>query len=145
MELPMSQARSSMAPLLAIVWWAAAAPLALVGAGCARKPPARADQALAPASTLPVTLHVSNSNWSDVRIYLVRGGAWLRLGLVTTNGAADFEIPPDFLRQAGSVILVAAPVAGRAAYSTSLAGIMPGDEVELVVEGFLQYSHLVVR
>ena len=98
-----------------------------------------------PENALPATLHVSNSNWSDVRIYLVRAGAWLRLGRVTTNGAADFEIPPDFLRQAGSVTLVASPVAGRMSYSTSLNGVMPGDELELVVEGFLQYSHLVVR
>src|SRR3989454_12549797 len=62
---------------------------------------------------------------------------------VTTNGAADFEIPPDFLRQAGKVTLVASPVGGRTVYSTSLAGIMPGDELELVVGGVLQYSHLV--
>src|SRR2546426_3535768 len=48
---------------------------------------------------------------------------------VTTNGAADFEIPPDFLRQAGNVTLVASPVGGRTVYSTSLAGIMPGDEL----------------
>ena len=141
----MSQARSSVARLLMIAWWVAAALApALAGVGCARKR-ATADQAPAPENTLPATLHVSNSNWSDVRIYLVRGGSWLRLGLVTTNGAADFEIPPDFLRQAGNVTLVASPVGGRTVYSTSLAGIMPGDELELVVEGFLQYSHLVVR
>jgi hypothetical protein len=142
----MSQARNSVARLCVIAWWggAALAPV-LAGAGCARKPAAAADQAPAPENTLPATLHVSNSNWSDVRIYLVRGGAWLRLGVVTTNGSADFEIPPEFLRQAGSVTLVASPVAGRTLYSTSLAGINPGDELELVVEGFLQYSHLVVR
>jgi len=141
----MSQARSSVARLLMIAWWVAAAVApALAGAGCARKR-ATADAAPAPENTLPATLHVSNSNWSDVRVYLVRGGSWLRLGLVTTNGAADFEIPPDFLRQSGSVTLVASPVGGRSVYSTSLAGIMPGDELELVVEGFLQYSHLVVR
>ncbi len=141
----MSQARSSVARLLMVAWSVAAALApALAGVGCARKR-ATADQAPAPENALPATLHVSNSNWSDVRIYLVRGGSWLRLGLVTTNGAADFEIPPDFLRQAGNVTLVASPVGGRTVYSTSLAGIMPGDELELVVEGFLQYSHLVVR
>src|SRR5216117_2249364 len=141
----MSQARSRLARLLMVAWSVAAALApALAGVGCTRKR-ATADQAPAPENALPATLHVSNSNWSDVRIYLVRGGSWLRLGLVTTNGAADFEIPPDFLRQAGNVTLVASPVGGRTVYSTSLAGIMPGDELELVVEGFLQYSHLVVR
>src|SRR5438034_10720980 len=97
----MSQARSGGGRRLMSAWWVAAALApALAGVGCARKR-ATADQAPAPENTLPATLHVSNSNWSDVRIYLVRGGSWLRLGLVTTNGAADFEIPPDFLRQAG--------------------------------------------
>src|SRR3989442_7433865 len=141
----MSQARSSVSRLLMIAWWVAAALApALAGAGCARKR-ATADQAPAPENTLPATLHVSNSNWSDVRIYLVRGGSWLRLGLVTTNGAADFEIPPDFLRQAGDVTLLASPPGGPTPYTTSLARIMPGDEVELVVEGVLQYSHLLGR
>src|SRR5207249_5158404 len=141
----MSQARSSVARLLMIAWWVAAALApALVGVGCARKR-ATADQAPAPENTLPATLHVSNSNWSDVRIYLVRGGSWLRLGLVTTNGAADFEIPPDFLRQAGNVTLVASPVGGRTVCSTSLARIMPGHALELVVEAVLPYSHPAVR
>src|SRR2546426_6237699 len=81
----MSQARSSAARLLMIAWCVAAALApALAGVGCARKR-ATADQAAAPENALPATLHVSNSNWSDVRIYLVRGGSWLRLGLVTTR------------------------------------------------------------
>src|SRR2546428_12309452 len=97
----MSQARSSAARLLMIAWWVAAAVApALAGAGCARKR-ATADAAPAPENTLPATLHVSNSNWSDVRIYLVRGGSWLRLGLPTTNGAARVQNPPDFLRPGG--------------------------------------------
>src|SRR3989442_4547471 len=118
----MSQARSSVARLLMIAWWVAAALApALAGVGCARKR-ATADQAPAPENALPATLHVSNSNWSDVRIYLVRGGSWLRLCLVTTNGAADFEIPPDFLLHAGNVTLVASPVCVRTVYSTFHSG-----------------------
>src|SRR2546427_5141213 len=71
-EVPMSQARSSVARLLMIAWWVAAALApALAGVGCARKR-ATADQGPAPENALPATLHVSNSNWSDVRIYLVR-------------------------------------------------------------------------
>src|SRR3989442_8245741 len=110
----MSQARSSVARLLMIAWWVAAALApALAGVGCARKR-ATADQAPAPENTLPATLHVSNSNWSDVRIYLVRGGSWLRLGLVTTNRAPHLENPPDFLRQAGELTPLPSPL-GRPA------------------------------
>ncbi len=138
----MPQVLSRFARLLAIAW-CAAHPFA--GAACARKSPAATAQAPAPGRALPTTLRVTNSNFSDVRIYVVRGASWLRLGLVTTNATAEFSIPPDFLAQAASVTLVAEPVAGRSAYRTNLAGVLPGDDLELVVEAFLQYSHLVVR
>jgi len=90
-------------------------------------------------------LRVTNSNWSDVRIYLVRGAMWTRLGIVTTNSTIDFTIPADLLSGATSVTLVADPVAGVGTWNTPLPVISPGDEFELVVENFLQYSHLVVR
>src|SRR3989442_10787182 len=87
----MSQARSSVARLLMIAWWVAAALApALASVGCARKR-ATADQAPAPENALPATLHVSNSNWSDVRLYLVRGGAGLRLRPLPATRAAAPE------------------------------------------------------
>jgi len=90
-------------------------------------------------------LHVINANWSDVRIYLVRGGLLLRLGSVTSQNSADFEIPADVLNEAASVTLVASPLGGRESFSTPLTGIRPGDELELTVENLLPHSHLVVR
>jgi hypothetical protein len=130
--------------LLAIAWWAVH-PLAT--SGCARHKPdaAAAASPPTPEPRLPVALRVTNSNWSDVRIYVARGTMWLRLGTVTTNSTVDFMIPADFLSGAGNVTLVADPVAGRARWTTSLPAISAGDEFELVVENFLQYSHLVVR
>ena len=94
---------------------------------------------------LPATLHVYNANWSDVRIYLTRGGMLLRLGSVTSQNSAVFEIPADVLNEAASVTLVASPLAGRESFSTLLTGIRPGDELELTVENLLPQSHLVVR
>ncbi len=95
--------------------------------------------------TQSLALRVTNSNWSDVRIYVVRGTLRVRLGTVTTNSTVDFTIPADFLSGAGNVTLLAAPVAGRASWTTPLPEISAGDEFELVVEDVLQYSHLVVR
>jgi hypothetical protein len=130
--------------LLAIAW-CAVHPLAT--SGCARHKTDAAAVASPPAPEprLPVALRVTNSNWSDVRIYVVRGTMWLRLGTVTTNSTVDFTIPADFLSGAGSVSLVADPVAGRTSWKTPLPAVSAGDEFELVVENFLQYSHLVVR
>src|SRR5216117_3562977 len=130
--------------LLAVAW-CVAHPLAT--AGCARHKTdgSLAGPAPAPEPRLPVALRVTNSNWSDVRIYVVRGTLRVRLGTVTTNSTVDFTIPADFLSGAGNVALVAAPVAGRASWTTPLPEISAGDEFELVVEDVLQYSHLVVR
>jgi hypothetical protein len=138
----MTQSPIKLVRLVAIAW-CAAHPLATTG--CARHNPAADSTAPVPEARGPVTLRVTNSNWSDVRIYVVRGSMWNRLGTVTTNSTVEFTIPADFLSGASSVTLVADPVAGRGSWTTPLPVITPGDEFELVVENFLQYSHLVVR
>ena len=127
----------------------------LAAAACARhhnpataaSPSSSSDSTTDTAATFhaPATLRVTNSHWSDVRIYLARGAMWTRLGLVTTNSTVEFTIPPDLLSGASTVTLVADPVAGTGRWTTPLPVISPGDEFELVVENFLQYSHLVVR
>jgi hypothetical protein len=139
----MTQSPMTLARLLAIAW-CTAYPLAT--AACARHHAvAQSAPEPAPEARVPVTLRVTNSNWSDVRIYVVRGAMWVRLGLVTTNSTVEFSIPADFLTQAGNVTLVANPVAGSGSWTTPLPDITPGDEFELVIENYLQYSHLVVR
>jgi len=131
-------------PLLAAAWCVVSP---FTTAGCARQRPVATIPAAADSTAAhdPVTLRVTNSNWSDVRIYLTRGATWVRLGMVTTNSTVEFTVPVEFLTSSGSVALVADPVAGRRPWTTPLPPVMPGDEFELVVESFLQYSHLVVR
>ena len=130
-------------PLLAVAWCVV---FPFATAECARhRPVATTPAADSTTAHDPVTLRVTNSNWSDVRIYLTRGATWVRLGLVTTNSTVEFTVPVEFVTSSGSVTLVADPVAGRRPWTTTLPAVMPGDEFELVVESFLQYSHLVVR
>jgi hypothetical protein len=140
----MTQSPILLVRLLAIAW-CAVHPLATTGCARHKTDAAAATATPAPEPRLPVALRVTNSNWSDVRIYVARGTMWLRLGTVSTNSTVDFTIPADFLSGAGNVTLVADPVAGRARWTTPLPAISAGDEFELVVENFLQYSHLVVR
>src|SRR2546430_10255984 len=64
---------------------------------------------------------------------------WLRLGTVTTNSTVDFTIPVDYLSGAGTVTLVADPVAGRP-WATPLPVISAGGEIELLLGKFLPYS-----
>src|SRR5581483_6528562 len=97
------------------------------------------------SAAAPIPLHVANANFADVRVYLVRGGMWFRLGLVTSNNTAEFTIPAEFTGPTGGVLLVAIPVAGPRAWVEALPTVLPGDELELVIEAFLQYTHVVVR
>src|SRR5256885_6048303 len=98
---------------LSAIAWCFVQPLATVG--CARHKPSldAAGPPAAPEPRLPVALRVTNSNWSDVRIYVVRGTMWMRLGTVTTNSTVDFTIPADVLSGAGAVTLGAGPAARR--------------------------------
>src|SRR5256886_17152434 len=68
---------------------------------------------------------------------------WLRLGTVTTNSTVDFTIPVDYLSGAGTVTLVADPVAGRP-WTTPLPVISAGGEILLVVGEFLEGSPLLL-
>ncbi|GEM_PF-570506 len=123
----------------------AARPFA-AGACAARSAPSASAAAPVPATpAAPIPLHVANANFADVRVYLVRGGMWFRLGLVTSNNTAEFTIPAEFTGPTGGVLLVAIPVAGPRAWVEALPTVLPGDELELVIEAFLQYTHVVVR
>src|ERR1051325_2449146 len=79
------------------------------------------------------------------RTSLPRGAMWVRRGLATTTSTVECTVPVEFVTSTGGVTLVADPVAGRRSWTTTLPAVMPGDEFELVVESFLQYSLLVVR
>src|SRR5438552_19141856 len=70
--------------LLAIAW-CVAHPLATGGCARHKTDGSLAAPAPAPEPRLPVALRVTNSNWSDVRIYVVRGAMWLRLGTVRSE------------------------------------------------------------
>ena len=143
----MAQFPMKLIRLLVIVWCGFGA--LAVGACAHHHNPSATTPDVAPDSASayhpPATLRVTNSHWSDVRIYLVRGSMWTRLGLVTTNSTVEFTIPPDLLSGASTITLVADPVGGTGRWSSPLPVISAGDEFELVVENFLQYSHLVVR
>src|SRR5258708_40202911 len=138
-RMRLTQSPMPLARLLAIAW-CATYPLAT--AACARhRPAAQSTPEPAPEVRSPVPLRVTNSNWSDVRIYLVRGAMWVRLGLVTTNSTVEFTIPGDLLSQAGNVALVATPVARPRSWTTPLPRVTPLAEFVLVVDNSLQSSH----
>src|SRR5258708_10110791 len=133
-RMRLTQSPMTLLRLLAIAW-CATAPLAT--AACAtHRSAAQSTPEPAPEVRSPVPLRVTNSNWSDVKIYLVRGAMWVRLGLVTTNSTVEFTIPGDLLSQAGNVTLGATPLARARSWTTPPPGVTPRDEFELVGENY---------
>lgn len=63
-------------------------------------------------------LEVENDNWQDVNVYMVRGVSRFRLGTVTGNTSATFEVPATMLAAGGELRLMADPIGSRRPYVT---------------------------
>ncbi len=86
------------------------------------------------------TISVTNRNWQDVRIYLVRSRARYRLGTVTSMNAQVFEIPQNRL-PTGAVIQVLAEVIGSSEHvATEEVRVQPGLVIEWVIGNVLSHS-----
>jgi hypothetical protein len=92
----------------------------------------------------PITVAVENRNWSQVAIYVVAGGQRHRLGEVVGTSAGGFVLPGVFTRRT-DVRLIAAPLASRQQYTTSVILVSPGSTIQLNVENVLSLSSWSVR
>lgn len=77
-------------------------------------------------------LSVTNHNWQDMTVYVVRddGSRPIRLGTVTSLSTASF---PVRLHGAGTVRLQLDPVGSTRRYTTHQVQVHPGDEIRLEV------------
>jgi hypothetical protein len=82
----------------------------LVLGGCARKRASASDDDMPP---LPTTLLVENRRSTDYTLYVDRGGARQRLGMVSGPGSARFTIPADLVSFSTPLRVTADPLAGR--------------------------------
>jgi hypothetical protein len=116
----------SMSPALRFFLLAA---LAGGGAGCASGPsPETTTSATAPKTVLRVT----NRNFYDMNIFLVRTGQRFRLGTVTGNSTSTFEFPSQWVEQ-GPVQFLATPIGtGGRDFSEPL-DVRPGDVVGIEI------------
>ena len=90
------------------------------------------------------TVVVSNNNWMDMSIYLVRAGTSIRLGAVTSMETRRFRLP---LLAAGASdnALRAEPIGSRTTHTSEPLVIGPGDELEWRLEANLAHSSIHVR
>ena len=122
-------------------WWRLGLVAAL--AGCHSKGEA-APSAPAPDPNTPVPVEVENHYYGDVVIYLARGSARQRIGLVTALSTAKFSFPWRWLATSGSSRLLAYPIAGARAHASEPLLIQPGQWISWTLESDLSRSSLAV-
>jgi hypothetical protein len=93
----------------------------------------------------PVTVTVRNNNWSDMIVYVVRGSARSRLGMVTSLRTETFTVPRASISGNGTVQLYADPVGSLRGYLTEAVPVRAGQQVSLDVGSSLSISFVSVR
>jgi predicted small lipoprotein YifL len=95
-------------------------------------------------SAPPATVQVTNHNWADMVIYLVRSSTRVRLGTVTSMNTARFRIPNGMITSGSSIHLHADPIGSRDGYVTPALQVSPGRQVELRLQNHLAISSVSV-
>jgi hypothetical protein len=112
--------------------------------GCAaRSEDGDADPQLS-ETTAEVALEVENHAWSDIVIYLVRGTAVERLGMVGALNTETFVFPYRRLGIGTDVRLRAYPIGGPRAFTSENVLVQPGQWIKWTLESDLSRSFLAV-
>jgi hypothetical protein len=113
--------------------------LALLAGGCVWPFGKKNEDPMEESAPEPITLHVTNHNWSDVVIYALPSGSRVRLGSVVTGQEAEFVLPVNYAPN-GVVSLLVDPIGSRETFRTGNILVSPGQQVELTVENHLSTS-----
>lgn len=90
------------------------------------------------------TIEVTNHNWGDVRIYVLRGGSRFRLGTVTSMNQELFEVPAAFLGPGSRIQLLAEVIGSSRRVTTDPIYVEPGLVIQWVIENVLSQSNYFV-
>lgn len=92
------------------------------------------------------TLTVKNQNWLDMRVFMVRNGARVPLGTVTSMTERTFAVPEAALGGGGfGARVVADPIGSRRAWVSETLSFFPGDQMEVTLQNHLGISYLTFR
>lgn len=90
-----------------------------------------------PAADQPqTTVEVENRNFLDMRVYVLRGSQWVRLGTVTGLSTQVLPIPSGMIFGATPLRFRADPVGGRGTPISHEITVSPGDQVRMVIPNY---------
>jgi hypothetical protein len=95
-------------------------------------------------ATAELALEVENHGWSDIVIYLVRGNAVDRLGMVGSLNTKTFIFPYRKIGIGTDVRLRADPIGGPRSYTSENLLVQPGQWIKWTLESDLTRSFLAV-
>lgn len=111
--------------------------------GCATR--SQEEQDAEPSrSDTEVALEVENHGWSDIVIYLVRGTAVDRLGMVGSLNTRTFVFPYRKLGIGNDIRLRADPIGGPRTFTSENLLVQPGQWIKWTLESDLSRSFLSV-
>ena len=103
-------------------------------AACAKNPaPDDAPPAGNDSANRSAAVRVTNRNFYDMNLFVVRFGQRLRLGTVTGNSTRMFELPAAWVTN-GPVRFLAAPIGSTGREYTEELTVQPGDVVGLTIQ-----------
>jgi hypothetical protein len=91
-----------------------------------------------------IRVRVRNHNWSDMTVYLARGGMRTRLGTVTTSSTRVFEVPRVFTGPAATFTLIADPIGGAPVHITHPVQARIGQLVDFTIENHIAISNVAI-
>ena len=120
----------------------AVASVTLLAGGCAHNSRAMDDAGSVDERTV---LRVTNNNWADMTIYLLRSGMRQRLGTVSSQSSQTFIVPSHAISSSSEVYLVADPIGTMRTYTSEPIVFYPGQTAEWQLENLLALSTMWIR
>jgi hypothetical protein len=91
-------------------------------------------------------VRVTNHNWMDMHVYLIRdGGPRQSIGVVGSFQSAELALPLRALDSATRVRIVADPIGARGVYVSPEIIASPADDVILTLQNSLPLSFMTVQ
>jgi hypothetical protein len=91
-----------------------------------------------------VTLQVTNHNFLDVTVLLLRDGQRIRIGLATGTSSQSFTIPGRLIAQTHEIVLLGEAIGSNDRVRTESLIVLPGQRIEWTLETNLQRSSVGV-